>query len=78
MTSDPAAISCTSTCQTNIDHGAVLELTATPDPGSQFIGWFGDCTGTGTCMVTMDAMRGITARFEVDGYLFSDSFETLD
>jgi len=46
------------------DAGTVVTLTATPDAGSQFTSWSGDCSGTSTtCTVTMDAARSVTATF---------------
>ncbi|MBT0651768.1 MBG domain-containing protein [Geomobilimonas luticola] len=40
-----------------------VTLTATPDSGYVFTGWGGDCTGTGTCSVTMSAEKSISANF---------------
>jgi vibriolysin len=40
-----------------------VALTATPDPGSLFAGWSGDCSGTGSCQVTMSQARSVTATF---------------
>lgn len=41
-----------------------VTLTATPAAsGTQFSGWGGSCTGGGTCTVTMDRDRGVTAGF---------------
>jgi hypothetical protein len=40
-----------------------LEVTATPNAGSQFAGWSGDCTGTDACVVLMDRNHQITASF---------------
>ncbi len=41
-----------------------VELTATPEAGSSFAGWSGDCTNlTGACMVTMDTQRRVVAIF---------------
>ncbi len=45
--------------------GTVVQLTATPTGGAQFVGWSGDCTGTGTCSVTMDAAKNVTAEFSL-------------
>ena len=45
------------------NSGTSVTLTATPDPGGVFIGWAGACTGTGTCTVTMDAAKSVTAAF---------------
>ena len=48
--------------------GDKVTLTATPDSGSTFEGWSGACSGTGACVLTMDADKAVTARFEiVDG-----------
>jgi uncharacterized repeat protein (TIGR02543 family) len=43
--------------------GTDVVLTATPADGSQFLGWSGDCAGTGTCTVTMDEDATVTATF---------------
>ncbi len=41
----------------------VVTLTQTPSIGSVFAGWSGACSGTGTCMVTMDVAKSVTATF---------------
>jgi hypothetical protein len=42
----------------------MVTLTATPGPGSSFSGWSGaGCSGTGTCIVTLDASKSVTATF---------------
>jgi Divergent InlB B-repeat domain/Domain of unknown function DUF11/WD40-like Beta Propeller Repeat len=63
VTSAPAGISCTSTCNADFDDPTAVVLTATPNAGSTFTGWSGSCTGTGQCAVTMDGADGITATF---------------
>jgi hypothetical protein len=66
VTSDPAGISCGSTCSADYDEGTVVTLTATPDAGATFLGWSGaGCSGTGTCQVTMDASKAVSASFSV-------------
>jgi beta-lactam-binding protein with PASTA domain len=40
-----------------------VTLTATPDTGSVFSRWFGACSGTGPCVVTMSQARSVTAKF---------------
>lgn len=64
VTSDPAGISCGSTCSHSFTDGAVVTLSAQPDAASQFTGWSGDCSGTGSCVVTMSAAKGVTATFD--------------
>jgi uncharacterized repeat protein (TIGR02543 family) len=44
-------------------EGTVVDITATPAPGYSFDHWSGDCTGMGTCQVTMDGDRNVTAHF---------------
>jgi PKD repeat protein len=66
ISSSPAGIGCGSGCQAGFDAGSVVTLTATPDPGSVFAGWSGDCSGTGTCQLTMGQARSVTATFAPD------------
>lgn len=63
VTSDPAGIACGSTCSAYFPQGGTVTLTATPAAGSTFTGWSGDCSGTGTCEVTMDSTRQVGAAF---------------
>jgi len=71
VTSSPAKINCTVTagtaaatgCQAQFADGAVVTLTATPKSGHSFRGWFGACTGSGTCKLTMTASRTVQAQF---------------
>ena len=66
VTSSPAGIDCGATCSNAFGDGAVVTLTATADVGSDFTGWTGSgCTGTGTCIVTMDAAHSVTATFDL-------------
>ena len=65
VTSSPAGISCGATCTHDFAGGTMVTLTPTPDSGSAFTGWSGDCTGTGGCTVTMDQARAVTANFGV-------------
>ncbi len=62
VTSYPSGINCGSTCSASF-NGSVT-LAATPASGSYFAGWSGDCTGTGSCVVTMNAARNVTANFK--------------
>jgi uncharacterized repeat protein (TIGR02543 family) len=64
VASSPAGIDCGATCSASFPNGTMVTLTATPDAGSTFTGWTGDCTGTGACVVTMDQDRAVTATFD--------------
>ncbi len=56
--------SCTLECVAVVAHGASVSLAASPDPGSRFVGWLGEgCTGTGSCTVTMDEAKTVSATF---------------
>ncbi|MGR0481751.1 MAG: InlB B-repeat-containing protein [Candidatus Electronema sp. V4] len=63
VTSSPAGISCGSTCGTSFTAGQSVTLTAAAASGSTFAGWSGACSGTGSCVVTMDADKAVTAAF---------------
>ena len=68
--SNPTGIACGSgqagPCSATFSQSALVTLTATPDSGSTFDGWGGDCSGSGTdfdCVVSMDTARNVTATF---------------
>jgi len=63
VTSVPAGIDCGSDCQEAYLYPTSVTLTASPNVGSTFTGWSGACTGTGTCTVTMDAAKSVSAEF---------------
>jgi hypothetical protein len=46
--------------------GQRVTLTAQPTGSATFGGWSGDCAGTGTCVLVMDASRSATATFVQD------------
>jgi hypothetical protein len=63
VTSEPAGIDCGDTC--TVSMGGVVTLTATPrDAVTSFTGWGGACSGTGLCILSMDAAKSVTATFE--------------
>jgi hypothetical protein len=69
VTSNPGGIVCGSTCSAGYAQGTIVTLTATPNTNSTFSGWSGACTGTAsTCVVTMDAVKSVTATFNMKGY----------
>jgi uncharacterized repeat protein (TIGR02543 family) len=49
------------------DAGTDVTITATPAAGYVFDEWTGDCSGSGTCQVTMDGDRAVTAHFIPEG-----------
>jgi galactose oxidase-like protein/List-Bact-rpt repeat protein len=71
VSSSPAGISCTITagvaattgCSAKFNRGVVVTLTTVPKSGSAFRIWFGACTGTGSCQVSMTVNRTVTAKF---------------
>ena len=67
VTSTPAGIDCGSDCSENYPSFTMVTLTATPDPGSTFTGWSGaECSGTGTCEVTVLEATTVSAEFTAD------------
>src|SRR5713101_5173302 len=64
VTSSPVGINCGTTCSAAFAGGSQVTLTATPASGSAFTGWSGaGCSGTGTCVVTMNAAQAVSATF---------------
>lgn len=55
VTSDPRGIDCGVECRAQFRVDSTVTLTATPGPGALFTGWSEACTGTGPCMVKIDA-----------------------
>ncbi len=51
---------CTHTAEEWVMYGGFV---IAADPGSAFTGWSGPCTGTGPCVVPMDADKTLTANF---------------
>lgn len=68
VTSSPSGINCGRGCNNqyaSYAHNTIVTLYATPSAGSIFAGWTGECSGTGTCQVTMNSVRGVTANFNI-------------
>ncbi len=64
LTSSPAGIDCGGDCTEVYNIATVVTLTAAPGSGSSFAGWNGSgCSGTSTCVVTMNAAASVTATF---------------
>jgi hypothetical protein len=69
VTSSPAGIDCGATCTASFYGGLTVTLTAAAATGSTFAGWSGaGCSGTGTCVVTMDEAKSSTASFTQNTY----------
>ncbi len=47
--------------------GTEVTITAIPGTGYSFTGWSNGCTGTGTCTLTMDQARSVSANFTANG-----------
>jgi len=67
VTSAPTGINCPSTCTVMGLRTSSYVLTASAAPGSQFTGWAGGCTGTGTCTANLNSARAVTATFMLVG-----------
>lgn len=73
VASDVAGIACGADCTEDIYRTTVVTLTPTPDISSTFTGWTGACTGTGTCVVTMDEAKDVGAEFAIKSFTLSVS-----
>jgi len=63
---DPAGIACTSgTCSTTFPISTPVELLKTTDSASFLEKWEGDCTGSGSCLLTMDGNKNVTVTFSL-------------
>jgi hypothetical protein len=61
ITSSPAGITCGDTCTAAFATGGSVTLTIKSSGNTVFAGWSGACSGTGTCTVTMDGNKSVTA-----------------
>lgn len=62
--SQASQINCGGTCSASFAYNADVTLSAAPNVNSKFIGWSGaGCSGTGSCVVKMDAAKSVTATF---------------
>lgn len=72
VTSAPAGIACPIDCDQTYTAGTNVTLTAAPSVGSTFTGWSGGgCSGTGTCMVSVNTATVVTATFTLKTYMLS-------
>lgn len=62
--------SCDASCTQSVGYTDDVTLQASPDAGSTFTGWSGaGCSGTGDCVVTMNAAASVLATFELSPVL---------
>lgn len=65
VTSEPSGINCGATCSAKYPDGTTVTLKATPASGSTFAGWSGACSGTGSCVIQIEAApAAVTATFQ--------------
>jgi len=64
-------IYCGSDCTEQYDVGNQVTLTTEPETGSTFEGWGGACSGTGDCVLTINAVKNVTATFKRCDYSIS-------
>ena len=50
-----SGINCGTACSASVTGGTSVTLSATADSGSTFAGWGGACSGTASCVVTVNA-----------------------
>lgn len=63
VTSSPPVIDCGLICSASFMQDQAVELYATAAPGSEFLGWSGDCSGAGACSLVIDGAKNVTATF---------------
>lgn len=56
-------IQCNPTCSADYSGSTQVTLWASPSSGWSFAGWSGACSGTGSCTVTMNQDRSVSANF---------------
>jgi hypothetical protein len=64
--SKPGGIACLPACSSMtaaFAEGSTVELVQAPSKHFVFAGWSGDCSGTGSCSLTMGANKEVTATF---------------
>ena len=69
VTSNPAGIVCGMDCTETYASTTPVVLSATPTPGSVFMGWLGACIGTGPCNVNVSAATSVSATFAPNNVL---------
>ncbi len=67
ISSNPAGISCGAICKSSFAAGSSVTLTATPNEGSNFTGWAGDCASAGasaSCTLILNSNKNVDRIFD--------------
>jgi List-Bact-rpt repeat protein len=74
VSSNTGEVECSSSCSAQPFDGSEITLDATPDPGSTFDGWSGDCSGSApSCTITVGGAITVGADFNTSSRGESDS-----
>jgi hypothetical protein len=74
VSSSPSGIQCGVICSATFANATTVTLTAAPNAGSAFAGWSGGgCSGTGICVVAINAATVVTATFDVPDFTIAAS-----
>ncbi len=66
-------INCGAACAKSYNQGTAVTLNAYPDSTQwKFAGWTGDCSGTGTCNLIMNAAKSVKALFILRPLLYQE------
>ncbi len=66
VVSNPMELACNTNCSALFAAGTQVSLYNSPSLGSKFSLWGNSCSGTGSCTVTMNADKTVTAQFDLD------------
>jgi len=76
VVSTPGGIDCPGSCSADFGEGLNIQLDVIELPGSDFLGWSGDCQGNGPCFLNMSQPRSVDAEFGLAGDpIYQDRFE---
>jgi len=65
ITSNPAGITCGSTCTASFNPGTQVTLTASPSANSYLVAWGSPCSGTSTCTITLNSNSMVSSTINV-------------
>ncbi len=70
-------LSCPNSCSGIYSPGKQITLIPTANVGSIFAGWTGACSGTGTCLVTMDSDKSVSAIFVTPDFALTSGSQAI-